>query len=355
MTSEYYEGILFGCALGDTIGMAVEGWKKEQIQRYVPGGICEQMNPIIVRNEDGSEKKEDEFGKLKYWTRDLKKGEWTDDTILTMAIAESIVEKKALDLEDIAAKHLTAYEHLRLPDGRIKGGFGRTTQEAFKLLKAGTHPNYSGVIGGPGNGPAMKMHPIGMYMNTTGKYDEGLDFACHISRMTHLDPRSVASGIIQAHAIYALLNGVSRDKFLHSTREICLKYEEPLTDKFVWHKSGSLLQRLEWIVENEDATPTDAYVHLGSSSAVYQSYPFALFMFQHSWRIYEKDAEKSTMVKGLLRTINFGGDCDTTGAIYGALTGACFGMIFPERWISVLQEKERLMNAARELYALKIP
>src|SRR3989344_1706469 len=130
MSIEKYKGVLLGCAVGDTLGMAVEGWKKEQIKKYV-GSAREPMAPVIIKNEDGSEKTEDEHGKLKYWTRDLKKGEWTDDTILTMAIAESIAEKNALDLEDNAKKHIIAYEALRMPDGRIQGVASRKIAISF--------------------------------------------------------------------------------------------------------------------------------------------------------------------------------------------------------------------------------
>src|SRR3989338_4573089 len=344
MSIEKYKGVLLGCAVGDTLGMAVEGWKKEQIKKYV-GSVREPMAPVIIKNEDGSEKTEDENGKLKYWTRDLKKGEWTDDTILTMAIAESIAEKNALDLEDNAKKHIIAYEALRMPDGRIKGGFGGTTQEAFKQLQAGKSPYHSGVIGGPGNAPAMKMHPVGMYMHATENYESGLSFARALGKMTHLDPRSIVSGIVQAHAIYALLDGVSRNELIHSVAKICKQYEEPLTEEFTWHKKGALLSRLEWISDNRDTTADEAHAHLGSSSAVYQSYPFSLFMLQKNF---------DSPLQGLIETVNYGGDCDTTGAIFGALAGARHGSAWlPSAWLDVLQGKERIVNAAHDIYALK--
>ena len=97
---ERYRATLIGCALGDSLGMAVEGWKKEQIQKYV-GKITDLMDPVVIRNSDGTLQTQDEFGKLKSWTKNLKKGEYTDDTLLTLAIAESIVDKGGLDLLDL--------------------------------------------------------------------------------------------------------------------------------------------------------------------------------------------------------------------------------------------------------------
>lgn len=90
---ERYIATLHGCAYGDTLGMAVEGGEREQIQKYVPGGkVSELLAPLMVRNADGSEKTEDEHGKLRYWTRGLQRGDWTDDTIFTAALASSIAE-----------------------------------------------------------------------------------------------------------------------------------------------------------------------------------------------------------------------------------------------------------------------
>ena len=81
-----YQATLVGCGYGDTLGMSVEGWKIAQIQKYV-GKVTEPITPVLVKDASGKILEEDEFGKLKYYTRDLKKGDYTDDTILTVAIA----------------------------------------------------------------------------------------------------------------------------------------------------------------------------------------------------------------------------------------------------------------------------
>lgn len=340
---ERFIATLHGCAYGDTLGMAVEGWKREQIQRYAPGGkVTEQLAPIIVCNPDGSERTEDEFGKLKYWTRGLQKGEWTDDTIFTAAIAESIVASSGLNLNSVAQQHLALYRQLPA------AAYGTTTRDALENLAHGISPLQSGVIGGPGNGPAMKMSPLGLYMHATGKYDEGIAFAEQISAMTHLDPRSIVSGVLQAHAVFVLLNDVSRQFFISSLIALSKKREQPLTEQYVWHKKGSLTSRLSWIHDNQHVDDETAFATLGASSAVYQSYPFALWMFQkHGFGTPEQT------VNGLLTTINYGGDCDTTGAIYGALCGSRHGLIFPEPWTRATYGLDKLASLAEEIYALR--
>src|SRR3989338_2643557 len=181
---ERYIATLQGCAYGDALGMSVEGWKRERIQKYV-GKITRPIAPVIIKDDAGIEIKKDEFGELKYWTRGLNKGDWTDDTIFTAVIAGSIAQKHFLDLNDIALRHVELYRALPA------GAYGDTTREALENLAKGISPLESGVIGGPGNAPPMKMSSLGLYMDATGLYEEGLDFAEKVSRMTHRDPRSV--------------------------------------------------------------------------------------------------------------------------------------------------------------------
>lgn len=342
---ERYRAVHIGTATGDILGIPVEGWKAAQIKRYVPGGrIIQPIAPFFVKDSSGNVIEQDEFGKLKYYSKDLKKGDYSDDTILTLALTESIVECRSINLNDIAKRQLREYEIRVRPDGSVIGGFGGTTMEALKRLKQGVSPLESGIIGGPGNGPAMKMAPLGIYMHITGSYEKGIESARAISRITHLDPRSVVSGIVQAHAVYCLLNGTSKDDFISSALEVSKKYEEPLTTQFALHDKGSFTSRLEWISKNKDATVEEALSVLGNTSLVFKSHPFALFMFQKYW---------DNPIEGLLELVNTGGDCDTTGAIYGALVGAKDGMIFPKEWVDVIQNKERIIKLADGLYDLR--
>lgn len=339
---ECYVATLVGCAIGDTLGMAVEAMKREQIQKYV-GKITEPLDPVLPLAPDGSRLKEDEYGSLKGWTRNLRKGMYTDDTILTLALAESLVEA-GMNVEKVAEKQLAAYLAQPAIDGkRRSGAFGGTTLEGFANLEKGISAYKSGVIGGPGNAPAMKMSPLGLYMDATGKYEEGLQFAEAVGRITHLDPRSVASGVVQAHAVYVVLNDVSREEFFDSIVAVCKKYEKPVTAEFPLYNKGNLTSRLEWIANHKDAEDAEAQKTLGSSSLVFQSYPFAVFMFQKYW---------NNPVEGLIETVNYGGDCDTTGAMYGVLAGAMNGMVFPFNWLNGLQNSDKIVKLGQKMYEL---
>lgn len=343
LKSERYSAVFVGCACGDALGMPVETWSRERIKKYA-GKVTRFMDAITIRDENGNPLKRDEFGVINYWTRNFKKGEYTDDTILTTALAESIIHS-GLDIHETAKMHVSLYEK------NMKGGFGGTTIEAIKKLQNGVSPYFSGVIGSPGNGPAMKMAPIGIYADVQDSFDDmyhsryqaSMEFAELVGKMTHLDPRSIASGVVQAHAVHALLQNAERKDFADSLYGTCERFEKPLTPEFTAHERGDLKSRFAWLRSNMDASDEDAYRTLGNDGIVIESYPFALFMMQKYW---------DDPVNGLIETINFGGDADTTGAMYGALAGARHGMIFPKEWLDELYNKDYLVNLGKQMAKL---
>jgi ADP-ribosylglycohydrolase len=312
---EKYRAVMLGAAYGDTLGMCVEMWKPEQIRKYI-GKVTEPRMQLAICNAAGEIITRDEYGKLRYYHLQRKTGEVTDDTIFSRALGEALVER-GYDLDHAAKKHFEYFDKF------IDRGFGKTTQIAMENLRSGLSPNESGIIGGAGTGPPMKMHPLGIYMHSTNTYEEGLRFAKEVGKITHLDPRSVAGGIMQAHAVFYILGRAKKDMFLESLVEMSRSVEEQVTSNFSRWEDGSLTSRLRWVLENKDADVSDAYRLLGSSSLVYSAQPFALFMFQKYW---------DEPLEGLLQTVNFGGDSDTTGTIFGALAGARHGAFFPEEW-----------------------
>lgn len=352
---EKYQATLLGCAIGDTLGMPFEGWHRDQIKRHI-GFIKEPLNPVVIRDSLGNVVHKDENGRIPYVSPYLLKGQITDDTWLTIATARSIVEYKGFNLDNIAKHSLSIFREQMSkqvditpsgipsaaflhPESEIPQPFGGTTIAAFENLEKGLSPTESGVMSrNPGNGPAIKIAPVGMYMHATGRYQEGLKFAEEVGKMTHLDPRSIVSGVVQAHATYALLSGSDRNQFLNSSLEICKEWEKSKEQG----KSVTLAERLQWVVENKDSDEEEAYQQLGAGWSVTRNYPFTIFMIQKYW-----DAP----LEGLLRVANAGGDCDSTAAMFGVLAGAKNGMIFPESWINIVEDGQELTSLATQIYS----
>lgn len=344
---ERYRAVLIGCALGDTLGMPVEGWTHEQIAKYVPGGkVIRPMKPFYAIGSNGNllVEKDEAGGRLKYYSIDRDLGDYTDDTHLTLALAESIAVFGKVNIFDVASRQLAEYLQLKVTEPGKDKGFGPTTLAAFDRLEKGISPLESGVIGGPGNGPAMKIAPNGMLMDASGLVARGTEDAKMISRITHLDPRSVASGVVQSHAVYALFQDVTKKDVIDYLFRVSRENEATVTPQYVRHNRGTLTERLEWVRSNPNATMNQALERLGNRSDVYQSYPFAIFGLMRFW---------NDPVEGMIELVNCGGDSDTIGAIYGSLVGSKDGMVFPEEWVQVLKNRDRLINAADGIYKIK--
>lgn len=343
-----YTGSLVGCAIGDSLGMPVEGWKRNQIKKYV-GKITDLIDSVIVTDDEGFIITQDEFGKLEYWTKGLKKGQYTDDTILSLALARSLLNTKDFDLCQIAEDQLDCWVDDQ--------GFGGTTISAFEKLKVGVSPAESGVIGSPGTGSCMKMAPLGLFAHANDcknsrienkeiftSFQELPEQAKLVGKITHLDPRSVVAGMLQAYGTYLMLYGTDRETFLASLVDKCEEWEEPLTKQFKAYKQGNLTDRLHWLLENSDITLEEAYKKFNCKSPVYNAYPMTLFCVYHYW---------DTPFDGLIDLVNLGGDCDTTGAMYGSLMGALHGdSIFPIEMQNKIIGIDKIRQLGKGFYQL---
>ena len=71
----------------------------------------------------------------------------------------------------------------------------------------------------------------------------------------------------------------------------------------------------------------------------------ALWAFSHA----------RTFGDGALAAVNLGNDADTTGAVYGQLAGAYFGIEgIPCEWLRTLAQRDMVDSFARELFAARI-
>jgi ADP-ribosyl-[dinitrogen reductase] hydrolase len=60
-----------------------------------------------------------------------------------------------------------------------------------------------------------------------------------------------------------------------------------------------------------------------------------------------------TFEAGALAAVNLGDDADTTGAIYGQLAGAYYGLAgIPERWRSTIALQDRILGLSDALWSL---
>ena len=334
--AQRYAAVLLGGHLGDSLGGPVETWSREEIARHY-GKVDRLIAATLYRNANGTIVPGDRAADN--WHAQQRPGEPSDDTILTLAVARAI-SRSGYDLAEVAREHVAAIAACRRSDGSVDGGFGKTTLRAIEHLAAGVSPLESGVAG-LGNAPAMKMAPVGLYAHVTGRYAAGMAFAALVGRMTHTDGRSIAAGVAQAHAVYALVHGVGKETLLHDVARIARETED-IEGTVAGEMVGG---RLLWVMRNQHASVDEALSAIGNDGRSFSSYPFTIFMLAKHW---------DTPLEGLIATVNAGGDADTNAAMYGALAAARHGRFWPSPWESRLENQAACVVLGRALARFSI-
>ena len=310
--SDSIAGALLGTAVGDALGMPVEGLSHANVRTYYKG---------IKEYRD-----DDQRG-------DLDAGQWTDDTQMTFALARVLAaHPEAPDRWPEAAAE--AYVALR-PEARR---WGETTTTAVDRLAEGASPTASGVPDRPTDGAAMRAAPLGAWWAARdADRDEAFAAIRPVLAVTHRHPVALVAGWGQAAAVRQLLpetpDTLSREAFwdglLDATRWAEARLE---ADDRVSRRLAALTDRL-------DAFPLDLRDACdGVGVRADEAWPYACAMVARRPHLLE-----NTLLSG----INVGGDADTTGAMMGAMLGALHGWAaVPDEWREGLEDAERLEKEA---------
>lgn len=309
-----FQGTLLGTFVGDALGMPVEGWSPEAIA--------------------------EKFGQVRdMYDARLGKGTYTDDTQMMIAIAESLVECKGFDGEDMAQRFLDSYDPLR--------GYGSGTVQALQFLAQGVAWNLAGkrvfAGGSYGNGSAMRIAPIGVFY-----YDDP-----YVLR----EKAYLSSQITHAHALgkeAAALQAFSVARALLTDPEESLDVQAFISDlnQFVEPEATELISRLEKIEEFISHMPSIDVVitALGHDSRGFASVPTAILSFLSHWESLEDAVGYA---------VSLGGDTDTIGSMVGAIAGAFHGVTkIPQQWLDSLENgpkgKDYVIQLASRLYEIKM-
>lgn len=316
-------GAIVGVAIGDALGMPVEGLLPKTIKKHF--GV---INSYRTPNPKCCSP---------YHT--LKRGQWTDDTQLTTVIGESIVENKGINYDDIAGRHAKALQ----ADRR---GWGKATINGCQRILSGANWWESGEKDAAGNGPPMKIAPIGVLygLDVINRFD--MVTACiNISKMTHEDPRAATASIAQSYLVGKAIKG-NIDTLFSDIEELPLlleQIEEVFNENI--SREDLFFTKLEYAIElSKCEDDKEMREKIGIKSFVNESVVFTYAMILKYGKNIQECMEK---------IINQGGDADTTGALAGSILGATYGYSnFPDRWRWGLEERSRLVKLADDLFEL---
>lgn len=286
------KGALYGVAIGDALGAPLEFMSREQIARK-HGRVTEMVGGGWLSVEPG---------------------EITDDTQMTLAVAEGIAEDPRDPIKEIGKRFINWIMSGPKDVGNtcslsIRGAILHGHQEApgedewFKASK------YTSAINGGrsgGNGALMRTAYPGLYYNTL---DEAIRITEKAAKMTHWDDLSTLACNLYTEMIYLLTKGGNK-----------AQGKEVITHVIETNRLAMAYFILE---AGEGLNPTGYVV---------DSFKCAL----HS--IFKTDSFEEAIIDAA----NLGGDADTIAAITGGLAGAIYGYNeIPQRWIQALASETR--------------
>lgn len=324
-------GLFIGVAAGDALGKPLENVSLE-VKNEKYGRVTTYVRP------DGHK-----------WFDGQEAGTWTDDTQLTLLVADSLITHKGFEVWDMALRHVEYWKR----EGDL--GFGPTTREAIKKLASGIHHSRSGISNNPkhgvGNGISMKVAPLGAFRispwcKKLTYANEYFDYRLKdFTLMTHYTGMAVESAFAHIMAVGYCLEHEIED---FSIVEFCHLFNSIKTLEKIPYGSDTdnLKLRLSKLfyqpIPIYDLTPQDIINNFGGgSSYVYNSLPF----------IYAFFLRNAASIETLYDVVNAGGDTDTNGSIVGGLLGALNGMcIFPKHLIDGLWQKDRILATADKFY-----
>ena len=226
----------------------------------------------------------------------LLPGQFSDDTQMSIEVAESLINNNGFNPDDLAKRYMEW-----MGSGRARG-WGRTTLAAVQNLANGVHWSASGIAGSYGNGTAMRAAPFGVWYRDDIK--NLIECVKIDSAITHASEEAEAGALsIALAAAFAANNNI--DDLLN---RICEYLPDSKVKKTVY-SLGSL-------VDADHINAASALSVLGTKADVRQTVPAALYCFLRFDNYRE----------GVDAAIRAGGDTDTTAAIAGSLFGAQLGM-----------------------------
>lgn len=265
-------------------------------------------------------------------------GQYTDDTQLTLATIESIVQQGEIVVPDIARSIAELWRH-----HTVIGPGGACTQAAERYLASGEHHGMGAPVGQAGNGTAMRTAALGLWFSED--HSSLVSTVADISRLTHQDPRSVAGGVVVALAA----NLLASDPGIDGT-DLCDRLADAIHD--ISLELAELLRALPTQVNTPGGKQFIASA--GQASAEFPEpiiSPFVIptVLASIACMIQNRDSWADAVTSA----IRSGGDVDTLGAIVGALAGAVHGIEgIPKNLVLGVKDSESIQALAVRYHAL---
>ncbi|SEQ83656.1 ADP-ribosylglycohydrolase [Lachnospiraceae bacterium NE2001] len=321
------EDALLGLAVGDALGVPVEFRSREELME----------DPVTDMRGYGSHR--------------VPAGTWSDDTSMTIATMDAILNSVNQDNRDNKNndnqdnrdnKNSDILDYYEIMNRFVKWfndseytatGFvfdiGMTCCDSImNYFRCNIEPTKSGQvsIGSNGNGSLMRIMPIAFYADSKRLNDDDIcRVTSDVSSLTHGHSISRMGCYIYVQFLIRLIHGLPKDAAYNEVKK--LRYSD-------YFDADTIQTYGRVLLEDIGSLPID---EIKSSGYVVDSLEAAL------WCILNNDSFQDTV----LQAVNLGKDTDTVGAIAGAAAGIIYGKDkIPAEWLQTLARNEYLSELA---------
>lgn len=278
-------------------------------------------------------------GMVSYGTHHQPEGTWSDDTSLTLCLAESLVG--GYDLKDMAEQFIQWKNKAHWTARGNVFDIGMTTSRAISRLANLIEKNeidqlseqkYYARESDNGNGSLMRILPLLFFIKGL-PIEQQFKIIWETSALTHRHIRAAMSCLIYLKLAEKIIAGVDKHLAYQETRENITVFWNDM------EFSKTERKHFERMIQN-DISELDIEA-LRSGGYVIESIEASLWCFLN----------RDTYKDGVLTAINLGNDTDTTGAITGGLCGLYYGLnSIPEYWIVSIARLEDIIALGNQLY-----
>lgn len=254
----------------------------------------------------------------------LEPGQWTDDTAMALALADSLIACGALDETDLMQRFVRWREEGAYSATGTCFDIGLTVSSALRRFKTTGDPLAGSTDPmSAGNGSLMRLAPIAVrYWSDPDTLREA---AALQSRTTHGAPEAVSACVAYAELLGEAIAGLPHAEILKPRKADHAGRIRPIMAR-------------SWSGKHREEIRGSGYVAHALEAALWCT------------------ARTGSFAEAVILAANLGEDADTTAAITGQLAGALYGMSgIPQDWLAKLAWRERIEGAARELFGQSHP
>ncbi len=323
-----FKATLLGLACGDALGKPTEFIRMGEIRsRFGPKGITDI---------------------------EQTSGQYTDDTQMTIALAEGILDARdkhpsdrLRDADCGSPKWVMPHVAKRFVEWAFSSDNNRapgtTCMAGCRALRKGADWKEAGVRDSKGCGSAMRSSPVGMVYDVHHTIEE---MARASSIVTHGHQAAQDAAHVAALGVHLLLEGVAPEQAMAICWKQCC-HDERIT--LLMSQVVELVGKtIDGEIEPHEVMTNE---HLGESWTGDEAVASAWYCFLLAYKRSE----------GYVETARYGantvGDSDSIAAIAGSFAGAFWGIGgdrgIPESWIERVENNEGLILLAERLYAMR--